>query len=200
MPTPSRLAKLTRKDVYGPALYGPIREDYRRRIMDLKKPRRISVGDRVTLVFENRDTLRFQVEEMLRAESVTTDAGVQAELDVYNTLMPNEDSLSATLFLEIPRDEDAKVALPRFIGIDEHVTLVIGEHEVRAACEAGRQEHDRISAVQYTRYPLSPEAKKALCTPGTKLALVIDHPRYQERRDLSEETRASLAADYADRS
>jgi hypothetical protein len=196
-----RLAKLTRKDIYGPALYTPMRDDYRRKIMELKKPRRIHVGDRVTLVFENRDTLRFQVEEMLRAEAITSEEGVQAELDVYNTLMPDEHSLSATLFLEIPRDEDAKVALPRFIGIDEHVTLVIsgpgGEHEVRAAFEPGRQEHDRISAVQYTRYPLSPAAKVALCTAGTRLAVVIDHPKYQHRVELGEATRASLASDFS---
>jgi hypothetical protein len=191
-----KLEKITRRDVMGPALYGPVRDDFRRRVMDLKKPRRIHVGDRVTLVFENRDTLRFQVEEMLRAESITEDGAIQQELDVYNTLMPDAASLSATLFLEIPRDEDAKTALPRFIGLDEHVSLVIGPHEIRAAFEPGRQEGDRISAVQYTRYPISDAAKAALRTPGTKLAVVIDHPNYRHRVELSEETRASLAADY----
>jgi hypothetical protein len=191
-----KLAPITRRDVMGPALYGPVRDDFRRRIMDLKKPRRVHVGDRLTLVFENRDTLRFQVEEMLRAESISTDDAIQQELDVYNTLMPDEASLSATLFLEIPRDEDAKTALPRFIGIDEHVTLVIGPHRIRAAFEAGRQDEDRISAVQYTRYPLPAEAKAALRTPGTRLAIDIDHPNYRHRVELSEETRASLAADY----
>jgi hypothetical protein len=193
----NKLTKLTRGDILGPKFYAPIRDDFRRRVMELKKHRRVSVGDRVTLVFENRDTLRFQIEEMLRAESITSDEGIQAELDVYNTLMPDERSLSATLFLEIPRDEDAKHALHRFIGIDEHVVLRIGEHAVRAAFEPGRQEADRISAVQYTRYPLDEAALRALRTPGTPLVLEIDHPSYRHSQPLGEEMRASLAADYA---
>jgi hypothetical protein len=191
-----KLAKLTRRDILGPVLYTPVRDDFRRRVIELKRPRRISVGERITLVFENHDTLRFQVEEMLRVEGIASDEGIQAELDVYNTLMPDAHSLSATLFLEIPRDEDAKEALHRFIGIDEHVALELGGLRVRAAFEPGRQEGDRISAVQYTRYPLSPEALDALRTAGTRLAIDIDHPNYRRRAELSEETRAALAADY----
>jgi hypothetical protein len=192
----SRLAKLTRGDILGPKFYNPVRDDFRRRTMELKKHRRASVGDRVTLVFENRDTLRFQIEEMLRAESITSDEGIAAELEVYNTLMPDEGALSATLFLEIPRDEDAKAALHRFIGIDEHVSLKVGPHTLRAAFEPGRQEADRISAVQYTRFPLPAEALQALRTPGTPVTLEIDHPSYRHTLALSEDMRASLAADY----
>jgi hypothetical protein len=191
-----KLAPLTRADILGPRFYPPVRDDFRRRVMELKKHRRVSVGDRVTLVFESRDTLRFQVEEMLRAESITSDEGIAAELVVYNSLMPDARSLSATLFLEIPRELDAKAELHRFIGLDEHVTLVIGEHRVRAAFEPGRQEADRISAVQYTRYPLSGAALAALRAPGTPLAVEIDHPNYPHRQPLTEEMRASLAGDY----
>ena len=191
------IEKIDRRDVLGPALYTPIREDFRQRIIELKRSRRVHVGDRVTFVFENRDTLRFQIEEMLRAEGIASELGIQAEIDVYNALMPDEDSLSATLFLEIPRNEDAKVALPRFVGLDEHVILVIGPHKVRAAFEPGRQEQDRISAVQYVRFPLSPEVKATLLQPGTPLALEIDHPNYSARAQLSEDVRASLARDYA---
>jgi hypothetical protein len=75
--------------------------------------------------------------------------------------------------------------------------LHFGSHVVRAAFEPGRSDGERISAVQYTRYPLTPEARTALCTPGTKLAIEIDHPNYRHRVECSEETRASLAADYA---
>jgi hypothetical protein len=191
-----KLAPLGRRDILGPRLYAPVRDDLRKKIIELKQHRRISVGDRVSLVFENRDTLRFQVEEMLRAENITSDEGIQTELDVYNTMMPDEGSLSATLFLEIPRDEDPKAALHKLVGLDEHVSLAIGPHRIRAAFEPGRQEQDRISAVQYVRFPLSPEAKRALATPGTTLALEIDHPNYRHRAGLTEEMRASLAADY----
>jgi Protein of unknown function (DUF3501) len=190
------IGKLDRRDVLGPALYTPIREDFRKRIIELKRSRRVHVGDRVTLVFENRDTLRFQIEEMLRAEGIASEPAILAEIEVYNALMPDEDSLSATLFLDIPPGEDGKVALPRFIGLDEHVVLVIGPHRVPAAFEPGRQEEDRISAVQYVRFPLTAEVKAALLQPGTALAIEIDHPNYKSDAQLSEDIRASLARDY----
>lgn len=190
------MRQLTRGDIKGPALYAGIRDDFRKRIIEIKKPRRIDVGDRVTLVFENRHTLIFQIEEMLRAESMTQEEQILGEIEVYNSIMPTDDSLSATLFLAVPPNADARTELHRFIGLDEHVILHIGNHVIRAAFEAGRSTDDRISAVQYTRYPLSPEAKQALLTEGTKLAIEIDHPNYRHRTECSEATRASLAADY----
>jgi hypothetical protein len=192
--------RITRADIRGPALYQGFRDDLRKRIIELKKHRRVLAGDRVSLVFENRHTLLFQIEEMLRAESITGEPQIQDEIDVYNALMPTDDSLSATLFIELPTDADKqtkRAELDRLVGLDEHVILHIGPHAIRADFEPGRSTGDRISAVQYTRYPLSPEAKAALLTPGTRLALEIDHPGYLQRVALSEETRASLAADYA---
>ncbi|HKA92051.1 MAG TPA: DUF3501 family protein [Haliangiales bacterium] len=191
-----KIGRIERRDVLGPTLYTKVRDDFRKRIIEIKRARRVHVGDRVTLVFENRDTLRFQIEEMLRAEHIAGDEGIQAELDVYNELMPDEGSLSATLFLEIPRDEDAKVALPRFVGLDEHVTLEIGAHRVRAAFEPGRQEEERISAVQYLRFPLTADAMTELRAPGTPLAIAIDHPDYRHRAELDDAVRESLARDY----
>jgi hypothetical protein len=190
------LRPITRADVKGPALYGPIRDDFRARIIELKRPRRVIVGDRVSLVFENRHTLMFQVEEMLRAESITSDAGIKAELEVYNALMPDEHSLSATLFIELPNDADTYAELRRLVGLDEHVVLHVGAHALRAAFEPGRATDDKISAVQYLRFPLDAAAKAALLTAGTPLALEIDHPGYQHRIELDESTRASLARDY----
>jgi hypothetical protein len=189
--------KITRSDIKGPAIYQGMRDDFRKRIIELKKPRRVSVGDRVTLVFENRHTLLFQIEEMLRAESLTTDEQIQAEIDVYNQLMPTEDSLSATLFLEVPPGADPRLELDRLIGLDEHVILHIGEHAIRAAFEPGRSTDQRISAVQYVRFPLSAQGRAALVIEGTRLALEIDHPEYRHRTECSEATRASLAQDHA---
>ncbi len=186
---------ILRREILGPKLYGPVRDDFRKAIVERKQHRRIDVGDRVTLVFENRDTLRFQIEEMLRAESISEDAKIQDEIDVYNTMLPTPSELSATLFLNILPDENGKEALHRFIGIDEHVALVIGGTRVRARFEPGRQEADRISAVQYTRYPLDPATRAALRAPGTAVAVEIDHPNYRQRADLSEEMRASLGRD-----
>lgn len=189
------MSLITRHDILGPARYLPIRDEYRARVIRLKHDRRIDIGDAVTLVFENKATLCFQIEEMLRAETLTDEAAIRAEIDVYNGLMPRDGELSATMFLAVPRESDPRAALQRLIGLDEHLILHVGPHPVRARFEAGRQEGDRLSAVQYTRYPVSAEVKAMLRTPGTKLAVEIDHPNYRHRAEMSETMRASLAGD-----
>lgn len=192
----SLVRPITRGDIKGPKLYGPIRDDYRRRVIEAKRCRRVLIGDCVSLVFENRHTLQVQIEEICRAENLTTEAQIASEIAVYNQLMPTADSLSATLFIEITNEGDAASVLHRLIGLDEHVVLHVGPHAIRAAFEPGRATADRISAVQYTRYPLGAEARRALDTPGTPLAIEIDHPSYRHRAACSEAMRASLAADY----
>lgn len=182
-------------DIKGPAIYAGIRDDFRRRIIEIKRHRRLEIGDRVSLVFENRHTLLFQIEEILRVEHIREKDKIQDEIDVYNQLLPTEDSLSATLFIEVPADADARVELDRLIGLDEHLVLHVGPHAIRAEFEEGRSTDERISAVQYTRYRLPPEARAALATPGTPVAMEIDHPNYRHRVDGTDEMRASLAAD-----
>lgn len=193
----SLVRPITRQDIKGPALYAPIRDDYRKRVIELKRPRRVVIGDRVALVFENRLTLTLQIEEIARAENLVRDEQIESEIDVYNALMPTPDSLSATLFIELPPAEDPYVALNKLVGLDEHVVLHIGSHAIRAQFEAGRSTEDKISAVQYTRYPLSAAARTALMTAGTKIAIEIDHPNYRHRVECPEPTRVSLAGDYA---
>lgn len=193
----SLVRPITRRDIKGPALYATIRDDYRKRVIELKAPRRVIIGDRVELVFDNRLTLTMQVEEICRLENLVTDEQIQAEIDSTNELMPTPDSLAATLFVPLPPDEDARVALRALVGLDEHVILHIGPHAIRAAFEQGRSTDEKISAVQYARFPLSPEAKAALLAPGTAVAVEIDHPAYRHRVQCSEALRASLAADYA---
>ncbi len=187
---------ITRMDIKGPAMYAHIRDDYRNRVIALKQARRVIIGDWVELVFDNRLTLSLQIEETCRLENLTRDEQIQEEIDVNNSLMPTEDSLAATMFIAVPQDEHVKDNLRKLVGLDEHVILHIGPHAIRATFEAGRSTEDKISAVQYTRYPLSAEAKAALLAPGTSIAVEIDHPAYRYRVQCSEELRASLAADY----
>jgi len=193
----SLVRRISRRDIKGPALYGPIRDDYRKRVIELKRPRRVVIGDRVALVFENRHTLTLQIEEMCRVENLTRDDQIEAEIAVYNDLMPTDTSLSATLFVELPQDADPYVELKRLVGLDEHVVMHLGPHATRAAFEPGRSTDDKISAVQYVRFPLTAEARSALLAPGTAIAVEIDHPNYRHRVACPEELRASLAGDYA---
>ena len=193
----SLVRPITRSDIQGPMRYGPIRDHYFWRVVELKRARRIFVGDRVSLVFENRDTLSLQIEEICRVEGLVRDDQIESEIAVYNQLMPTESSLSATLFIEPGGAADRHRALDQLLGLDEHVVLHVGGHAIRAAFEPGRSTQDRISAVQYTRYPLSPAARAQLAVPGTELAVEIDHPSYRHRAVCSEASRASLAGDYA---
>jgi Protein of unknown function (DUF3501) len=192
----SLVRPITRRDIKGPALYGPIRDDYRKRVIELKRDRRVLLGDRVSMVFENRHTMQVQIEEICRVENLTRDDQIEAEIAVYNQLMPTPTSLSATLFIELPPEADAYVALKELVGLDEHVVLRLGAHAIRAAFEPGRSTSDKISAVQYLRFPVTPELVAVLATPGTEVVVEIDHPNYRHRVACPEAMRASLAADY----
>lgn len=189
--------KLSLRDVFPPPVYEPIRDDMRRRVIALKKPRRVGLGPLLTLVFENRATMIFQVCEMLRAEHISDPVKIQDEVDVYNSLLPDPGELAATLFVEITEQQDIRPLLHKMVGIDAHVSLEVGGERIRAAFEAGRAEADRISSVQYLRFPLTPSARAALAQPGTPVALVSDLPGYEHRVSLGDDTRASLASDLA---
>ncbi|MSP58843.1 MAG: DUF3501 family protein [Myxococcales bacterium] len=189
------MKKLTLADIRPLRLYERARDAARQRVIELKRARRVALGEHVTLVFENRATMIFQVEEMVRAEELADPAKIQAEIEVYNSLLPDEGELSATLFVEIVSSEAIRPTLHRLVGIDEHVSLVVGGIAVRAQFEAGRSEGERISAVQYVKFPLPVEARRGLATAGTEVALVSDLPGYECKTVLSEGTRESLAED-----
>ncbi len=187
---------ITRADIKGPALYAGMRDDYRKRIIELKAARRVIAGEHVELVFDNRHTLTMQIEEICRLENLTTDDQINTEIALTNELMPTDGSLAATMFIPLPQDETTKDKLKALVGLDEHVVLKIGPHAVRAAFEPGRSTDEKISAVQYLRFPLSAEVKAALLSPGTAIEVEIDHPNYRQRVQCPDALRASLAADY----
>lgn len=178
-------------------MYAHIRDDYRNRVIAMKRARRILIGDKAELVFDNRLTLTMQIEEICRLENLTRDDQIEAEIALTNQLMPTESSLAATLFIPLPQDEKIKEELKALVGLDEHVILHLGDHAIRGEFEPGRSTDDKISAVQYLRFPLGAADRAALASPSTKLAIEIDHPNYRYRVDCSDELRASLAGDYA---
>jgi hypothetical protein len=190
------MQKVTLDELIGLERYERVRDDFRRRIIDLKKNRRVSVGDRITFVFENHDTVLFQIQEMLRAEHITDIDKIRFELDTYNTLIPDENELSATMLIEITELSHIRPELVRLLGIDQAVTLRIGDQLViPAVFEPGRSKEDNLSAVQYVRFPLSPEARAAFKDGQHEVRLVIDHPNYQAQAVLSPAVRRALAAE-----
>ncbi len=175
--------------------YERIREAFLTRTIELKRPRRVAVGDRLTFIFENRDTVLFQIQEMLRAERAVKEEKILDEIAVYNELVPGANELSATLMIEIPETQQIKSELQRLVGIDEHVFLDVAGKSVRATFDAKQFEADRISAVQYVRFPLGPELACSFCDPATSARLRVEHPNYRASAELTGASRASLIAD-----
>src|SRR5262245_17468304 len=142
------MKKLSRADIRGPVHYEGIRDDLRKRVIDLKRVRRVPVGPQVTLVFENRTTMLFQVEEMCRAEKIIDGSKIQEEIDVYNRILPDDGQLGATLLIEITNEAEIESTLSRLIGLQEHVWLVVGGTRVKAIFDEEQFKTDRLAAVQ----------------------------------------------------
>jgi hypothetical protein len=191
---------LRRDEIIDLERYTALRAGYRQAVIAHKKSRRLAVGEMATLVFEDRETLRFQVQEMLYIERIAEAAGVQTELDVYNELMPGPGELSATLFLEITEAGRIRPELDRLLGIDEHVALVVGgdgeESEVGARFDPSQLEDDRISAVHYLKFPLGAAADR-FADPAVPARIRIDHPHYRREAAMPPDLRASLIAGLA---
>jgi len=186
------------RDVVNFFEYEKVREERRRRVIALKQKRRVQVGPFLSFVFENRETLLFQIQEMCRAERIIDDAKVQEEIDVYRALLPGPAELSATVFIEITEKDQIKPVLDRFMGIDtgRHVWLEMGKGiVVPGVFEAGHsdEEKGKLAAVHFVRFVFTAEAVTAFRSGD--VYLVVDHPASRARARLSEETRAELLTD-----
>lgn len=173
---------LTRDDVLSIDEYERQRESFRSRIIALKQRRRISIGPLITMVFENRDTLRFQIQEMIRVERILDPEKVQDELDVYNALLPGENELSATLLIEITEEAKMKEWLDRFMGLDHGPKLAIkaGAETVYGAFESGHSHETKISAVHFVRFRPSGKMKSTFADLREPVSLSVDHNGYRE--------------------
>ncbi len=186
---------LTEKDLWPLPVYERVRDEFRREVIAAKQHRRVALGPVMTLIFENRLTVKFQVQEVLRVENISSPGGVAEELEGFNTLLPAPGELSATLMVELRGSEESVATeLRRLTGLSDHLWLELGSRRIPARFDAGRDDGSRISAVQYVRFPVG-DAARALSDPDQPAALVADHPHYAHRSALSDEVRRSLAAD-----
>jgi hypothetical protein len=183
-----------REEILDNAAYERVRLERRRAIIALKRPRRVAVGPIVTLVFENRDTALFQIQEILLAERVTREEEIRHEIEVYSILVPGPGELCATMFIEIPDREERMRRLPELAGIERTVSMELGDARVPARFHDWRDTAERASPVSYAVFPLG-DAAAALRDPAVPIRLLVEHPRYRAEALLSEETRASLAGD-----
>jgi hypothetical protein len=186
-----------RNEVMGIADYETIRDHFRSRVIEEKRARRVIVGDRVSAVFENHDTVLLQIQEMLRTERISREAAIQHEVDTYNQHIPGKDELFATVMIEIGDKDEREVFLVKARGFEQHVAVVVNGEKVPATWEKSRELEDRASAVNYLRFVLSAKAAAYLREKKkeARVEMVIDHPAYAANAPFSPATVASLADD-----
>lgn len=181
-------------DIEPIAQYQARRDAVRRRIIALKKIRRARLGPRVSLVFENRDTMWFQVQEMCRIEHITDPALVQQEIDVYNDLLPEGLAIGATLLIELVQTDDMPHVLRELSGLEESIWLRFGPHAVHAQAELGRSTEEKTSSVHYLTFQFNASQRDALAE-ADAVHLTSELPGYHYETVLSWETVASLLHD-----
>ena len=192
------MRKIEPEEVKDLLAYERERPELRKRVIELKKKRRISLGEKISLVFENRETVLAQIHEMVRTERIVELDKIKHEVDVYNALIPEAGELSATLFIEITNETDIREELDGFIGLDEPGRVFFSfakSGKAAAEFEAGHSEEERISAVQYVRFPMTQEQAAEFRQEGAQITLVVEHPGYSKRELLLEEVRVCLAED-----
>ncbi len=189
-------------EILGLAEYEKIRDHFRGRVIAEKKARRVQLGPKASLVFENRDTVLLQIQEMLRTERITRPAAVQHEIDTYNELVPAEGELSATLMIEIADKAERDAFLVAANGLEKHVWLQTGS--LRVGAKPNKRDgtlEDRTTAVHYLKFPLPPVFIRSLrggaSGEQTLVAtdLVIDHPAYSVTAVLPAEALMALGED-----
>jgi Protein of unknown function (DUF3501) len=191
--------------------YSERRADERARLMPIRAERRIPVGDMLAFEFENLETLRYQVQEMVFVERITDPAEVGNEIELYGRMAPNSHELCATMFIELEQGADVRAELSRLHGIQDAVSLAIGPSaidppeglpslapavELRGLDEDPKQPSDTVS-VHVVRFTLTDEQRDAFRDPQVSVELVVEHPEYAESTPITGATRLSLLADLA---
>ena len=191
------MEKLTRADLLSLEQYSIERKAFREKVMAHKADRKIHIGPNATLYFEDRLTMQYQIQEMLRIEKIFESAGINEELESYNPLIPDGSNWKATFMVEFSDVEERKVQLGRLIGIERHTWVqVAGFDKVYAIAneDLERETEEKTSAVHFTRFELTP-VMVASVLEGAAIQMGIEHPNYTHTVTLSEASRASLAAD-----
>jgi hypothetical protein len=191
------MRKLTRQDLLALEAYHEQRPAMRREVMAHKARRKVFIGAHAGLYFEDRLTIQYQIQEMLRVERIFAGEAIQEELDAYNPLIPDGDNFKATFMLEYDDVAERRAALAGLKGIEDRVWVEVAGERVFAIADEDlvRENEIKTSAVHFLRFQLTPTMIAALAG-GAALAFGIDHENYRaEVRDLPDDTRAALVAD-----
>ena len=174
------MKNINREDLMSLESYAQQRAEYRREVLDHKKDRSLQLGKAVTLLFEDRKTIQYQIQEMLRIEKIFESEGIDEELSAYNPLIPDGDNWKATMLIEYPDPVERKEALQRLVNIENQIWVQVGENERIYAIsdeDLDRTRDDKTSSVHFLRFQLSPEITENI-KEETPIIFGIDHPEY----------------------
>ena len=191
------MQKLTHADLYTLETYARERPEFRARVLAHKQARSVHIGPHLTLLFEDRLTVQYQVQEMLRIERTFEAVGIQDELDAYNPLIPDGANLKATMLIEYTDPDERAQRLIELHGIEHRIALHIGTLAPVSAIadeDLDRSTEQKTSAVHFLRFEFTPAHVSAFKA-GAQARLVVDHPRYHAEAELVPRTLAALAAD-----
>ncbi|MGA7801392.1 MAG: DUF3501 family protein [Gammaproteobacteria bacterium] len=192
------MEKLTREALYGLEKYAEIRPQFRKQVMDHKKNRQLGIGPNATLYFEDRLTMQYQVQEMLRAERIFEVEGIDDELNAYNPLIPDGNNWKATFMIEVPDEDERRRVLAGLLGVEDCVWVQVAGHErVYAIADEDmeRETADKTSSVHFLRFDLT-AAMAAAAKEGAAIGVGIDHDGYRHALEpVPASIRESLVAD-----
>ena len=189
--------KLVIQDLYSLEDYSKIRESFRREILAHKSSRSIAIGNHVRLLFEDRMTIQYQIQEMLRVEKIFEEQAIQDELDTYNPLIPDGNNWKVTMLIEYPEPEQRQKALSLLVGIENLVWVKIGDSDKVFAIadeDLDRSTADKTSSVHFLRFELPSTQAKNL-DKSVPITIGIDHNNYQHQTDICKTTKASIIED-----
>ncbi|HEX7605602.1 MAG TPA: DUF3501 family protein [Usitatibacter sp.] len=194
------MPKLSRESLMSLEAYAKARKDFRAQVIAHKKHRTVHLGEHVTLLFEDELTMRYQVQEMLRAEKIFEEAGIQEEIDAYNPLIPDGRNFKATMMIEYEEERERRAALAKMKGVEGETWIrVEGLPRVYAIADEDleRENDEKTSSVHFLRFELTKEMADAMKY-GVGLAMGVDHPAYTATLDpVPAATRAALVKDLA---
>ena len=189
---------LKREDLFSLEEYAEQRLNIRKNVMNVKKLREVNLGEHIRLLFENHQTVQYQVQEMLRIEKIFEAAGIQDELDVYNPLIPDGSNLKATMMIEYTDVVERTKALSNLIGIEKSIYFQVGNHQnVYAICneDLERETDEKTSSVHFMRFEFDQSMIVDFCK-GTKIKIGVSHPNYNCEIILEKKVQNELNEDF----
>lgn len=191
---------ITRQDIVSLHTYRQGREEYLPKMIAYKKDRRVQLAENVSILFENRNTVLFQIQELLHSEDLADPGEIDEYIDIYSGMLPEENELSATLFIELDDQLKLHDLLVKLSGIENHLSLVVGGETVQAVFEEEHDDRGFTTSVHYLKFPLTQSVKNSLLNESADtldVTLHLNHPNLTAQVSLTPNTIKSLQKDLA---